>query len=81
MICGAQAMAIAMKTKVQMRPMRAVCSGVRWGRLGLMKSSVTNVDAEFSVESTDDMMAAINPAITSPTAPTGSSSVTMVGNT
>ena len=46
-----------------------------------MKSSVTNVDAEFSVESTDDMMAAINPAITSPTAPTGSSSVTMVGNT
>jgi len=66
---------------VVQRSIFAISFAVRFGFLGLMKSMVINVEAELSVESILDLMAAIRPAKTSPVIHTGSIFATIVGNT
>ena len=80
-ICGAQSADTTMITNIETRPYLRTSASLRLGLDGLMKSRVMSADALLRVESMLLMIAAMRPARTSPMTPTGSSEVTMCGNT
>ena len=70
-----------MMMAIEIRPTLAASSSLMLGRRGFTKSRVMSAEALLRVESMLLMMAAMRPAMTRPTTPTGRSWVTRVGNT